>query len=113
MDQRAQSVMEYALFVAVVAAALIAMSTYVQRSIQANLKSVEDQINAEAIMAAPSASKSPTTTPTRPTGPTTPTTTGTGTGTRPAPGSTTTTTTGTGTRPAPSTPTTPTRTGTR
>lgn len=43
-----QSTVEYALFVGVVVAALVAMSTYVQRSIQANLKAVEDQINAEA-----------------------------------------------------------------
>ena len=43
-----QAVLEYAVFIAVVAAALITMSTYVRRSIQANLKGVEDQINAEA-----------------------------------------------------------------
>lgn len=49
MSRRAQSTMEYAVFTAVVAAALMAMSVYVQRSIQANLKAVEDQINAEAI----------------------------------------------------------------
>jgi len=42
----AQSTLEYALIIAVVVAALSAMSVYVQRSIQANLKTVEDQINA-------------------------------------------------------------------
>ncbi len=40
--------MEYAVFIAVVAAALIAMSDYVRRSIQANLKTVEEQVNVEA-----------------------------------------------------------------
>ena len=40
--------MEYAIFISVVAAALIAMSDYVRRSVQANLKATEDQINAEA-----------------------------------------------------------------
>jgi len=44
---KAQSILEYALIVAVVVAALTAMSVYVQRSVQANLKTVEDQINAE------------------------------------------------------------------
>ena len=46
---RAQSTLEYALFVGVVAAALAAMAVYVRRAINANLKVVEDQINAEAI----------------------------------------------------------------
>jgi len=44
-EKRAQSTLEYAMLVAVVAAAFIAMHTYVQRSVQANLKSLEDQIN--------------------------------------------------------------------
>lgn len=44
-----QSVVEYAVFIAVIAAALVTMSVYVRRSIQANLKAVEDQVNAEAI----------------------------------------------------------------
>lgn len=42
-----QSTLEYALIIAVVVAALSAMTLYVQRSIQANLKMVEEQINAE------------------------------------------------------------------
>ena len=42
-----QSTLEYAVFIAVVAAALMAMQTYVKRSIQANLKTVENQLNAE------------------------------------------------------------------
>lgn len=48
MNRAGQSVLEYAVFVALLAAALVAMSTYVQRAIQANLRTVENQINAEA-----------------------------------------------------------------
>ena len=48
LSQRGQATLEYALFVAVVAAALIAMNTYVRRAIQANVKSLEDAVNAEA-----------------------------------------------------------------
>ena len=44
-----QSSLEYAVFTGVVAAALVAMNVYVRRAIQANLKQVEDHINAEAI----------------------------------------------------------------
>ena len=44
-----QSTLEYAVFTGVVAAALVAMNVYVRRAIQANLKQVEDHINAEAI----------------------------------------------------------------
>jgi len=47
--RRAQSTLEYAVFTAVVAAALVAMNVYVRRSIQANLKQLEGQINAEAV----------------------------------------------------------------
>jgi Flp pilus assembly pilin Flp len=46
---KAQSILEYAMIVAVVAAALAAMSTYLKRSIQANLKSLEDQVNQRQI----------------------------------------------------------------
>ena len=49
IPNRGQSVLEYAIFIAVVAAALIGMNTYVTRAIQANLKGAEDQINAEAV----------------------------------------------------------------
>ena len=45
--KRGQSMLEYAFVIVVVAAALLAMSTYVQRSINANLKVIEDQVNAE------------------------------------------------------------------
>lgn len=44
--KKAQSILEYAMIIAVAVAALAAMSVYVQRSVQANLKMVEDQINA-------------------------------------------------------------------
>lgn len=44
--KQGQSVLEYVLIIAVVVAALSAMSLYVQRSVQANLKAVEEQINA-------------------------------------------------------------------
>jgi len=44
-----QSTLEYGVFIAVVAAALLAMQLYVQRSVQANLKALEEQINAEAV----------------------------------------------------------------
>lgn len=44
-----QSTMEYAVFVAVVAAALMGMQVYVRRAIQANLKTLEEQVNAEAV----------------------------------------------------------------
>ena len=40
---RGQSTTEYALFVAVVAAALVAMTVYVRRAIQAHLKLMEQQ----------------------------------------------------------------------
>lgn len=42
-----QSILEYAILISVVSAALITMSLYVRRAIQANLKTIENQINAE------------------------------------------------------------------
>ena len=47
--RRAQSTLEYSILIAIVAAAIVAMHTYVQRSVQANLKMVEEQINAEVV----------------------------------------------------------------
>lgn len=44
--QAGQSTMEYVFLVAVVAGALIAMHTYVRRSMQANLKNLEEELNA-------------------------------------------------------------------
>ena len=46
---RGQSTLEYTMFVVAAAAALIGMSVYIRRSIQANLKTVETQINQEAV----------------------------------------------------------------
>jgi len=45
--RKAQSTLEYAVIITVVVAALTAMSVYVQRAIQAQLKQVEKQINNE------------------------------------------------------------------
>lgn len=41
-----QSTLEYAFIVTVVVAALTAMSLYVQRAMQANLRAIENQVNA-------------------------------------------------------------------
>ena len=46
---RGQASLDYAVFISVVVAALVAMQLYVRRSIQANLKMLEDQVNAEAV----------------------------------------------------------------
>ena len=43
-----QAALEYALFIAVVAAAVVGMAVYVQRAVQANLRGVEQRLNAEA-----------------------------------------------------------------
>ncbi len=43
-----QSTLEYAVIISVVVAALTAMSVYVQRSVQSNLKMIEDQVNTDA-----------------------------------------------------------------
>lgn len=45
MMKKAQSTIEYALLIAIVAAAFIAMNTYMQRSVQANFNVIEEQIN--------------------------------------------------------------------
>jgi len=45
--RKAQSTIEYALLVAVVAAAFLAMHLYAQRAVQANFRLIEQQINAE------------------------------------------------------------------
>jgi len=45
--RKAQSIIEYALLVAVVAAAFLAMHLYAQRAVQANFRLIEQQINAE------------------------------------------------------------------
>ena len=45
--RKAQSTIEYAILILVVAAAVMAMRVYVQRAVQANLKVIEDNINEE------------------------------------------------------------------
>jgi len=45
--RKAQSTIEYALLIVVVAAAFLAMRLYMQRAVQANFKLIEDQINSE------------------------------------------------------------------
>ncbi|MBU1726885.1 MAG: hypothetical protein KJ880_04585 [Candidatus Omnitrophica bacterium] len=47
LRRKAQSTIEYAMLIAVVAAAFIAMQVYVQRAARASLKVLEDQVNAE------------------------------------------------------------------
>lgn len=47
--KKAQSVLEYAMIIMVVVAALMAMNVYVQRSVQGNLKSIEGVISAEPV----------------------------------------------------------------
>ena len=49
MKKRGQSILEYTVLIAVVVAALMAMKLYVQRSVQANLKMIEKQVNAEVL----------------------------------------------------------------
>lgn len=43
-----QTVLEYSIIITVIAAALTMMGSYVRRSIQANLKMIENQVNIEA-----------------------------------------------------------------
>ena len=45
---KAQAVIEYAILISVVAIAFVAMKTYVERSVNANIKLIEEQINAES-----------------------------------------------------------------
>ena len=53
MVKRGQSVLEYSMIIAVVVAALMAMSVYVRRAVQANLEIIEEQINVEAVSETP------------------------------------------------------------
>jgi Flp pilus assembly pilin Flp len=45
--RKGQSIIEYALLVAIVAAAVAAMSVYARRAVNANLKVVEDRVNSQ------------------------------------------------------------------
>jgi Flp pilus assembly pilin Flp len=42
---KSQSMLEYAILISVVSAALLAMNVYVQRSLNARLKVVEEELN--------------------------------------------------------------------
>lgn len=45
--RKGQGIIEYSLLIAIVAAAFMAMRMYMQRAVQANLKLIEEQINAQ------------------------------------------------------------------
>ena len=45
MKKRAQSIIEYALLIAIVSAAFLAMRLYLQRGVNAGLKDIENQLN--------------------------------------------------------------------
>jgi Flp pilus assembly pilin Flp len=45
--RKGQSIIEYALLVAIVAAAFAAMSVYARRAVNANLKMIEDRVNSQ------------------------------------------------------------------
>lgn len=42
--RKGQSILEYALLVAIVSAALLAMNTYVQRAMNARLKTIQEEL---------------------------------------------------------------------
>jgi len=48
--QKGQSIIEYALLISIIAAAFIAMQTYMMRSVQGRLKQVEDEINQPVVV---------------------------------------------------------------
>lgn len=43
--RKAQSMIEYALLIAIVSAAFLAMHLYMRRAVQANFKTIEEQVN--------------------------------------------------------------------
>ncbi len=45
MRNRAQSTIEYALLIAIVAAAFMVMNVYVQRAVKSNFNVIEEQVN--------------------------------------------------------------------
>lgn len=47
LTRKAQSTLEYAVLIAIVAAACATMTTYVYRAVRANMKTIERQINVE------------------------------------------------------------------
>jgi Flp pilus assembly pilin Flp len=46
--KKGQNILEYTVIISVVAAALLTMSLYIRRAVQANLIMVQDQVNFEA-----------------------------------------------------------------
>ena len=46
---RGQSTLEYTMFIVAASAALLGMSVYIRRAIQANVKTVENRINQETV----------------------------------------------------------------
>jgi len=44
-SRRAQSTLEYAMFIIVIATALMAMGTYIQRSMNARLKQIQEEMD--------------------------------------------------------------------
>lgn len=57
--RRGQSTIEYALLIAIVAAAFTAMHLYMQRAVQANFKLIEDQVNVEPLKQSPIKEQAP------------------------------------------------------
>ena len=45
--RKGQSILEYAMLISIIVTALMAMNIYVQRSVQASLRMIEDRVNAE------------------------------------------------------------------
>ncbi|MFH1622300.1 MAG: hypothetical protein ABIA97_04175 [Candidatus Omnitrophota bacterium] len=52
-NRKAQSIMEYALLTAAVATAFVAMQIFINRTVQAKLKMIEDQINEPVVVINP------------------------------------------------------------
>ena len=48
MKNKAQSIIEYSVLIAVVVAAFLAMRTYIERAAKANIKLMEEKANAQA-----------------------------------------------------------------
>jgi len=49
IKRKVQSILEYSMLIAVVAAAFTAMTIYAKRAVQANLNTIEEQVNAEEV----------------------------------------------------------------
>ncbi len=57
--KKGQTTIEYALLIAIVAAAFTAMHLYMQRAVQANFKLIEEQVNVEPLRTPKYVSPSP------------------------------------------------------